>query len=1212
VARSFRRPFSEFTRSDTVTLDGEWSRPPDGVSTPAMVVTALAAIRLGLPGESPHVLVARCRAEGGQHEVTVEVPLLDAPEPGVFREVASAVARRLPEPVREWRITVTAAEHDRSAVHGHLRVAPEGTPSVTVAGPAPVSGPVLAGRLQTVLRAIARDPDVTPTRLPSAGEGEAERLLALGWCSGPCEPQERTGVVERFRAQAARTPDARAVVAGATTVTYRELADRSGAVAASLSRSGAAAGAVVGLYVGRSAASIVALLGVLRAGAAYLPLDPEHPRERHERLLARANARHLVHEEGVGTAPSAAHTIVLTGTGLMTGDDVCAEAGPWRTPPPSTPAYVLFTSGSTGEPKGVVMPRRSLDHHVAWFLECSGSPVGGRVLHLSSLAWDTSTQEIFPTLCAGGTVVVASAVERRDPELLVSLLSRERVERAIMAPQILGHVAASALRRAGTLDHLVEVASGGDALVLNGTLRAWLETLGGCSVQNHYGPTETQLITVYAAEADTIPVVPPLGAPVGGTRLYVLDERSRPVPVGVPGELHIAGPGLAVGYADDPRQTAERFVPDPYGPPGGRMYRSGDVVAWNIDGTLRFIGRADDQVKIRGHRVEPKEVEAAINRHPAVGACVVLAVRGAAGGTTLAGFVRAVEGSRVTPEALRAFLAEQVPGFMVPAELRLVGAMPLTANGKVDVAALRATLGERAPTRRGDGGGLAAVVAKCVAEVLDVPSVSPGDHFVSLGGDSLLAIELAGRCRARGLRVAPQDVLRVGTAAGLAELAAPALREGRARAGATGWFALAPSQADGLRLPTPDRSHLHQATVYATAPDISVSALREAVARTVAAHPSLRLTLDEEGGRQRAVAAGPDVDVLVVPYTPGAVRAAGDVLRRRIDPARGRLLAAGLVNGGPGRTGRLVLVAHQFGVDRVSWSVLAANLQEAYGTALEDRPVAVPAEETTFAGWVAALARYAGRGEEAYWLAATEPDGEPAAGDAGRPNLAGDGAVLTEYLDEPTTRLLLRELPARTGLRGQDVVVLALADALASADGEAVRVDLLHHGREEPIDAEADLAQTTGWFTATVPRRPVADRRRGGLARLRDFAEQAPPHGGVGYGALRYFGRNATLLDRPPASVCLDYAARSARVVAGPLLTGVASEDPGPPVHPGWRRPYPLEVQCEPEGRRLAVHWIYGTLLHRPERVRGWAIAHREAVGRLLREATALSTDRAG
>ncbi len=585
----------------------------------------------------------------------------------------------------------------------------------------------LLAHLERILAGAAEDPDRPVSALSVLTLADEAQLLGWGNAAAPAYTPATT-VPALFAEQVAARPDAPAVRCGDEVLTYAELDARADRIAAALGdvRGG------VGVCLDRSVDQVAALLGILRTGGWYLPLDPGYPAERLDYLIADA---------GVGVVLTSRAYADRTTAPVLLVDDLPAGTARTAAPGPEDLAYVMYTSGSTGRPKGVRVPHRGVVRLVHETDYVHLGP-GDRVAHSSSISFDAATFEIWGALLTGAELIILAKETVVEPAALARELREQDVTVLWMTSSLFNHTVGEvpdAVAGIGT------VIVGGEALdpaVIRGVLRA------GNAPQrllNGYGPTEnttfstTHHITAVPDDAVAIPI----GTPIRGTRCYVTDPQLRLVPAGVPGELCVAGRGLAHGYLGAPELTAERFVPDPYGGTGDLLYRTGDLVRWRDDGTLEFLGRRDDQVKIRGYRIEPGEIEARLTGCPDVRAALVLVKRGDDGPRLVA----YAAGTGLSAADLQDQLARTLPAYMVPSDLVVLDQFPLNASGKVDRARLpeptRANPGEQTAPRT----ELEATVCRVWAEQLDAGQVGVTGNFFHLGGDSLLATRVVGRLR---------------------------------------------------------------------------------------------------------------------------------------------------------------------------------------------------------------------------------------------------------------------------------------------------------------------------------------------------------------------------------------------------------------------------------------------------------------------------------
>ncbi|MEV8230337.1 amino acid adenylation domain-containing protein [Streptomyces sp. NPDC079167] len=643
---------------------------------------------------------------------------------------APARARNLSAgPVDDLTVNI----YDRSDGHG-LRIDHDGNPAL-------YGDEELAAHQERFLQLLERLSLADP-HVPTAAHGiatEAEAELVLRTFNDTERALPPTTLIGPIEARAARTPDATALVYGDTSLTYEELNTRANRLARHLRTLGARPGAVVAVSVPRSVELVVSLLAVLKAGAAYLPLDPDYP-ERRLAYMLRDAAPVCAVTDRAGRLPED------TGTPLVVLDGLDVSEYLWVNPSrpltPAHPAYVIYTSGSTGRPKGVVVSHGAIDNRLRWMQNTYGLTADDRVLQKTPSSFDVSVWEFFWPLRQGAVLVVAEAGGHKDPAYLARLIREQSVTTCHFVPSMLQVFLAEPGADADTCASLRRVFCSGEALPRE-TADAFGRGLPGVGLHNLYGPTEAAVdVTSHPCAADATGPVP-IGRPVWNTRLYVLDAALQPCPPGVPGELYLAGRQLADGYLNRPELTASRFVADPFGRPAERMYRTGDLARWTEQGEVVYLGRTDDQVKLRGQRIELGEIETALTARDGVDAACALVREDRPGEQRLVGYIT----GRADPVAVRASLTRELPEHMVPAAVVALDAFPLSANGKLDRRALPAPVFSGGAGARRPSDAREEALTRLFAQVLDVGRVGPDDAFFDLGGTSLLAVRLVARVR---------------------------------------------------------------------------------------------------------------------------------------------------------------------------------------------------------------------------------------------------------------------------------------------------------------------------------------------------------------------------------------------------------------------------------------------------------------------------------
>nr|WP_238782902.1 non-ribosomal peptide synthetase [Streptomyces monomycini] len=905
----------------------------------------------------------------------------------------------------------------------------------------PVTAQALATRLVEVFGRLAGDARARVGDLDILLDGERDHLV-----SGVNIGQPGTGAAERtvpavFEEVAARHPDAPAVVSGALTLTYRELDARANRYAHHLHAQGVGPGDRVAVLLPRTAELVTVLLGIAKAGAVSVPVDTGYPAER---------VRHLLED----SAPA----LVVTEAGAREAlDGFPASPPPVHVAPPSG-LYVMYTSGSTGTPKGVLVTHggaAALARDTCW-----GGIGTGRVLFHAPHAFDASVFELWVPLLNGGCVVVAPAVDM-DGGTLAGLVA----EHAVTAVHVTaGLFRALAQETPECFAGLRHVLTGGDVVPAEAVARV-ADACPHAEVHHLYGPTETTLCaTTHTVTPGTpVPSVLPIGRPRDGFAVFALDRFLRPVPVGVPGELYIAGEGVARGYLGRAALTAERFVACPYG--GGRMYRTGDLVRWGRDGNLVFLGRADDQVKVRGFRIELAEVEAVLGQCPGVDQAAVVVREDRPGDKRLVAYVVG------DASGTRDFVAERLPDYMVPSATIVLEALPLTVNGKVDRAGLPAPDYAAASAGRAPRTPLETLFCRLFAELLGLgtPEAEDGGHacpvaadasFFALGGDSIVSLLLVARAAKAGYRISASDVFQQKTPEALALVAEPVTEDGIQHEDGHGTVPLTPVMRELTARGGPDTlaARFAQWTVVRVPADAGPARLTRAVEKVVDHHAMLRARLVVPGDAEPYLEVG---DAAAVPDRVRRVDAEGlseqaleeliDIEARaasgRLDPRTGTTLRAVWFDRGSGRPGRLAVVVHHLVFDAVSWRILLPDLAAAW-TDPEGQlaPVAV------------SFRTYARQAAEA----------------AGPPRPAGpaqgtEGQMRQRTFTVParTASAVLTTVPAAFHATTGDVLLAALTAALTEERPGPVDLDIEGHGR----DGDLDLSRTVGWFTTLRPVR---------------------------------------------------------------------------------------------------------------------------------------------
>ncbi|GGD98654.1 non-ribosomal peptide synthetase [Paenibacillus nasutitermitis] len=1074
----------------------------------------------------------------------------------------------------------------------------------------------LAEQLTAVMEDVADHPGKRVEEIELVSPAEKARIL--GEFNGMRTPfPERAAVSRLFEEQAARTPELAAAVYNGRTVTYRELDAMSNSLAHELRKRGVKSGDVVGIMAERSVETTAAIIAVLKAGGAYLPLDPAYPESRKQYMLEDSGARLLLSRlgtlgEGGGSdevdAAGAEAAGLLAADGILLLDDPSLFAGNTSPlsadPDPGGLFAVFYTSGTTGKPKGVQVENRGVVNIALWFGDMYHIGSGMNVLQMTNVVFDPSIEEIFGTLLHGATLHIADKSLILDPGQFADYVDRHHIHLINLVPTLLKQLVGGRRR----LDSLRTIISGGERL--DDALKDELTGMG-YGLYNHYGPTETTVDALFTRCSER---KVSLGRPIANMRCYILDCDGNLAPTGVVGEICLAGAGVTRGYANSPELTAEKFTDDPF-VPGERMYRTGDLGRWSPDGEVELIGRADHQVKIRGYRIELGEIQNVLLKHDQIRDAVVIDRDGGNGKKSLCAYYVSDDEPEVA--TLRAFLSKKLPDFMVPSAYVRLERLPLTAVGKIDRGALPAP----DPAAAGSGyeaprSETEAKLAGIWASVLGVDEQTVGihDNFFELGGDSILSIQIAGKAMQAGMAITVSQMFKHQT---IAELVAAAElteaghdgKRGASEEEASGEVPLTAIQRWFFEQKLENVHHWNQAVMLETRLGLKPELLRESFRALTRAHDGFRLRFHRRGGQwiqSYAAVEGDHLPFRVYDLS-GMEPARREAQRKRICSALhrglnltdGPLAAAAYFENGNGQNGTLFIAAHHLIVDGYSWRVIAGDIGDLYDQLERSGSAPPPPKSLGFKEWSEYAHAYAASSEllekRGFWLDAAPATSRPIPVDfKDGVNAERDARTVSVALAKEETRRLLLDIHRPFGTRIDDILLAALSCTLAGWSGETT-VDLEGHGREKLLE-EHDLSRTVGWFTSVFPivlgdgdvkgdeeddGRPAGST--GTLIKRVKERFRGIPRGGIGYEMLLYLAEEevrAVFAARPRAQISFNYLGQFDQLFRNDALFIKPAADPGDTRDPDGIRSHLIDIDAILSDGELTVDWKYGSKIH--------------------------------
>jgi amino acid adenylation domain-containing protein/non-ribosomal peptide synthase protein (TIGR01720 family) len=1111
----------------------------------------------------------------------------------------------------------------------------------------------MLGHFQVLLEGIIDIPNQPISELPILTAAERQQIL-LDWNQTGTDAGLDQFLPNRFEAQVEHTPDRIAVIFQDRQVTYQELNIRANQLAHYLQAQHITTESRVGICMTRSVEMIIALLGVLKAGAAYVPLDPGYPRERLSWMIQDAQVELLLIQSDIYLDTDCQIFSIIHNWNLIAA---YPQYNPNRILTSLNLAYLIYTSGSTGQPKGTMLTHQGLSNYLNWCLyyfsdDFSGdAKVDSAVNHFgapvqSSVSFDATITSLYAPLLLGQSIVLLP--EQAALEALSFALTTYRFSLLKLTPahlRLLSQWQIKADTHTDTQNSTTFVI-GGEALT-ESHLADWRVLAPKSKLVNEYGPTETVVgCCVHTVSSDLHAVSDtqsvPIGKPIYNTKLYILDRYLQPVPVGIPGELYIAGVGVARGYFRRPALTAEKFVPNPFVSnfsSYSRLYRTGDLARYLADGTIEYLGRIDQQVKLHGFRIELEEVISVLNQHPLVKDstvvvdttrdCLVAYVVMQAGVTETQS-----DGTQPAPslppslrQNLREFLKTKLPDYMLPTLFVSLSDLPLTTNGKIDQSALPTHVVPAVSVTELPSTDVEAQLVQIWTELLGV-SVSIHDNFFELGGDSILSLQVIAQAKQVGLNFTPRQMFQHQTIAELAAQVNTTKMIAAEQGTVTGAVPLTPIQHWLLSQNLPELHHYNQALLLEVSPTVEVDYLRQALTYLWQHHDALRLQLvfDHVGIHSVHAAAETPIRFTVIDLSFLPLQRKVSTLTAIADSLQSSLHLSGILwrsivfRMGDDQPARLLLILHHWIIDGVSWRILIEDLALVYKQLKQGESVQLPSKTTAYRDWAKHLIAQANStsilSELDYWSSCQSTLQLPIDYSNPGENIVAFVDQIRVSLDIEFTRRLLEDVPKTHHAYINEILLAAFAHASQYWLGTGtILIDLESHGRYSVLgdDLDIDVSRTVGWFTAISPvslqmrTQPLIET----LKQVKETLRQMPNHG-LGYGLLRYLSQNAAqtrLKQLPSAQIKFNYLGQIDHQNQAPdsLILGWAKESYGRVNSPSNLRPYLLEINAWIANQQLQLSWAYSRSYHHCNTIERLAQAYLQALTTLIQNQQSVS-----
>lgn len=989
----------------------------------------------------------------------------------------------------------------------------------------------MSEHLKKLLVSITENPDQKISDIQILSDTE-KNIILNDWNNTEVKYDTSRLLPELISAQAKLTPDSTAVEIENEKLSYKELDLLTNQLANRLINLGIKPNTFVGVYIERSLEMIIALLGIIKSGGAYVPIDPSYPKERVDYMINDSQVKIILSKKEISSNISGENFQIINLDSDIDKIRMESDETPGVNIQPENLAYMIYTSGSTGKPKGAMNTHSAILNRLIWMKDYLQINKDDNIFQKTSFSFDVSVWEFFLPLMSGAKLVFAKPDGHKETDYLVNEIVEKKITVMHFVPSMLQIFLAD--ENAGKCVTLKKVICSGEELTVS-LQNLFFSKFRNTELHNLYGPTEAAVdVTYWKCDRESKLNIVPIGKPIANTKIFILDPDLNLLPAGIPGELHIGGVQVGKGYFNREELTAEKFINDPFSKEtDARLYKTGDLTRYLPDGNIEYMGRIDNQIKIRGFRIELGEIEFILNQFKGIQEAVVIVKEIKQGDKRLIGFIVSVKKDEVNISELRNFMKEKLPDYMIPSQFIILDKLPLSQNGKADRNKLLShefSRDELQSEYKQASKPAEEILVRIWSEVLSVEKVGVNDNFFELGGDSIISIQIIFKAAKEGLRITTKQMFQFQTIADLASVIDTDFKSEADQSVVTGEVPLTPVQHWFFEQNLPEPGHFNHSVLLNVPKDLNKVSLEEAVKEIVKHHDALRLEFKKEGTDWKQFNSGiKDTNPFIYEdLSKVSANSLSDTIQKNISDlhkgfhlSESPLLKVKFFKTPSEKNDKLLIIVHHLCIDGISWRILFEDLYTAYSQLSKGEKAKLSEKTTSFKDWSKKLIELSEskilKDESEYWLSLTHANvSEISTDKLSGINTAESADTISAELDSNYTQLLLKEVPKAYNTQINDILLAALVlSNFKWNGGQNIFINLEGHGREDIADSP-DVSRTIGWFTSIFPVLLKADNPDDIGVTIKTTKETLRniPNNGIGFGILKYLSKDKSLSDK--------------------------------------------------------------------------------------------------